>query len=336
MIVQPASLGPRSRPRRVLRIVGIVLPVVLLATVVGVGILGPAPAPPREPPSAGPAVAVADPSGGPSEAADAGPIGPVFPSTMGGLDVHGVHWMVEARNRGLARGVVAVAGYLGMDAIPGACRDARLGVFGPFCARVAVLGEAPWYGATQSGPDAPGFHLHPQFPVGVGMPSQAAFVAISASTQTPPVVLLGRFADDRAARCVPDGRHCGQEFVVERVAWVDGAAFPTTPTIDPLADIGGVSLAQVRADEAGALATLPAESYPLLAALVAPATIARVDPAIALSAGRLRQAAVWLVRGLHAPGDPTRIDWRVVSRDGGRVLASGSIQETRGPATFGG
>ena len=336
MIVQPASLGPRSRPRRALRVVGIVVPVVLLVAVAAAGALGPAPTPPPVVASDDPAIAVADPTitpvvsppAGPAEA----PAAAVFPSTMAGLDVHGLRWTATARNRGLARGVVAVAGYLGLDAIPDDCRDTRLGVFGPFCTRIAVLAEAPWYGATNSGPDTPGFHLHPQFPVGVRMPSQSAFVAISPSTRTPPVVLLGRFGDDRAERCVPGGRHCGQEFVVERVAWVDGIEYPTTATVDPLADDAGLTQADLRRDATIASATLPASSYPLLEVLVRPATIARIDPAIAAATDALApDAVVWLVRALHERGDPTQIDWRIVARDGGRVIASGSIKTTRSP-----
>jgi len=270
------------------------------------------------------------PSSGPDEA----PGVAVFPSTMAGLAVHGLVWTVTARNRGLARGVVAVAGYLGLDTIPDDCRDARLGVFGPFCTRVAVLGQEPWFGVTDNRPDAPGFHLHPQFPVGVRMPSQSAFVAISPSTRTPPVVLLGRFGDDRAELCVPGGRHCGQEFVVERVAWVDGIEYPTTATVDPLADDAGLTLADLRRDATIASATMPASSYPLLEVLVRPATIALIDPAIAAATDALApDAAVWLVRGLHERGDPTQIDWRVVARDGGSVIASGSFKTTRQPGT---
>src|SRR6187402_1870489 len=150
MIVQPASLGPRGRPRRVLRIVGLVVPVLLLGGVVVAGVLGPSPAPA---PSSAPVVAVASPSGVTlaSPVAEPEPGVAVFPASIAGLQVHGVHWTLEARNRGIARGVVAVAGYLGLDSIPAACADdARLGVFGPFCERIAVLAEEPWYGATHN------------------------------------------------------------------------------------------------------------------------------------------------------------------------------------------
>src|SRR4051794_6251760 len=121
MIVQPASLGPRNGPRRVLRIVGLVVPVLVLGAVVAAGVLGPSPAPTRVPASP-PAVADAsEPPAGESPSQPAMPAIPIFPATVAGLEVHGVHWTVEARNRGLARGVIAVAGFLGLDRIPDEC-----------------------------------------------------------------------------------------------------------------------------------------------------------------------------------------------------------------------
>jgi hypothetical protein len=327
MIVQPAPLGPRGRPRRVLRIVGLVIPVLLLGAVVAAGALGPTPMPA---PSGEPAIAVVTssaPEATPLPAA--APEAPIFPPSIAGLDVHGVHWTLEARNRGLARGVIAVAGFLGLDAIPEECLDSRLGLFGPFCRRVAVLGETPWFGATHNSPDPAGFHLHPQFPVGVRVPSQASFVALSPSTRTPPVILLARFSDPRAEACVPEGRHCGQELVVERVAWVDGNEYPTTPTVDPAVD-DGRTLAELRRDAATAATSLPAGGYPLLTALVDPATVAAVEPD-ATDAARRLSGPVWLLRGLRVEGDPARVEWRIVARDGRDVLAEGSVETARFP-----
>jgi hypothetical protein len=332
MIVQPASLGPRGRPRRVLRVVGLIVPVLLLGGIVAAGVLGPAPAPSRVPAS-DPAVAVTSPSAPVSPTAPPAPRTPIFPSTVAGLEVHGVHWMLEARNRGLARGVIAVAGFLGLETIPDECRDARLGVFGAFCRRVGVLGETPWFGARENSPDPAGFHLHPQFPVGVRIPSQASFVALSPSTATPPVILLARFSDPRAELCVPGGRHCGQELVVERVVWVDGSDYPTTPTIDPAVDAGR-TLAELRPDAAVAGGSLPAGGFPLLSALVDPGTVAAIEPAAADAAARL-SGPVWFLRALHAQGDPTRVDWRIVSRDGTAVLAEGSVDTTPFPGMAG-
>jgi hypothetical protein len=327
MIVQPASLGPSGKPRRVLRIVGLVVPVLLLGGVVAAGVLGPAPMPA---PSTAPVVAVASPASSPSAPAPSSSAEPgvaVFPPTVAGLAVHGVQYTLEARNRGIARGLVAVAGYLGLDSVPDTCTDRRLGIFGPFCERIAVLGEDPWYGGANNGPDAPGFHLHPQFPVGVRMPSQATNVAISPSTATPSVVIIGRFNDPRARPCEPAGRHCGLELVVERVAWVDGTTYPTAPTLDPLVDIADDSIATLRGDAALAEAFLASGAYPLLTALADPATIAAIEPRAASAAARLT-APAWLLRSLHERGDTSRIYWLIVAEDGSAVMANGSVDTT--------
>jgi hypothetical protein len=330
MIVQPASLGPSGRPRRVLRIVGLVVPVLLLGGVVAAGVLAPSPAPP---PSAAPDVAVASPSAPPSASPspEPEPAVAIFPSTVAGLDVHGVHWTLEARNRGIARGVVAVAGYLGLDSIPDSCADdGRLGIFGPFCERIAVLAEHPWYGATHNAPDVAGFHLHPQFPVAVRMPSQATNVALSPSTSSPAVVVLGRFSDPRASPCEPGGRHCGLELVVEQVAWVDGTEYPTTPTVDPLVEGPAGTIASLRDEATNVEGFLEPGAYPLLTALVDPATIAANEPAAAAAAAPLTEP-VWLMRALHEHGDPSRVDWLIVARDGSEVLAAGAIDTTPFP-----
>lgn len=330
MIVQPASLGPSGRPRRVLRIVGLVVPVVLLGGVVAAGALGPSPAPP---PSAAPVVAIASPPAPPSTSPppEPEPGVAVFPSSVAGLDVHGIHWTLEARNRGIARGVVAVAGYLGLDSIPDTCADdPRLGIFGPFCERFAVLAEEPWYGATHNAPDVAGFHLHPQFPVAVRMPSQATNVGLSPSTASPAVVILGRFSDPRASPCEPGGRHCGLELVVEQVAWVDGTEFQATPTVDPRITVQTATLASLRGEAANAEGFLELGAYPLLTALVDPTTIAANEPAAATAAARLTEP-VWFIRALHEQGEPSLIDWLIVARDGGLVLGAGSIDTSPFP-----
>ena len=325
MIVQPASLGPSGKPRRVLRVVGLVIPVVLLAGVVLAGVLGPSPTP--APRSTAPVVAVASPQASlvdPGRLEEAEPGVASFPSTVAGLDVHGVQYTLEARNRGIARGLVAVAGYLGVDAIPDACQDVRLGAYGPFCERIAVLGEDPWSGATHNKPDAPGFHLHPQFPVGVRIPSQATNVALSPSSATPPVVILGRFNDSRARPSEPGGRHGGLELVVEQVAWVDGTTYPTTPTLDPIVEGPDDSIAELRRGATMAEAFLSAGAYPLLAALVDPTSIAAIEPRAAPAAARLTGPA-WLLRSLHERDDTSRIDWHIVAEDGRTLIAKGSV-----------
>ena len=285
MIVQPASLGPSGKPRRVLRIVGLVVPVLLLSGVVAAGVLGPSPAP--APPSTAP-----DSHSSPTRARPRRSASPRTPAPSRDLPVDRRRAR-RARRPLHARGAQPwhrpgsrrrSAGYLGLDAVPGGCTDRRLGIFGPFCEQIAVLGEAPWYGAAQNAPDAPGFHLHPQFPVGVRMPSQATNVAVSPSTATPPVVIIGRFNDPRARPCEPAGRHCGLELVVERVAWVDGTAYPRRPPLDPLVERADESIATLRRD--AALAEAPWRPAPTRCstALVDPPTIAAIEPRAAPAA----------------------------------------------------
>ena len=167
MIVQPASLGPSGKPRRVLRIVGLVVPVLLLGGVVAAGVLGPAPD--RLPPSTAPAIAVglAGRSTRPRQRRR-----PSGRARRRGLPVDGRrprrarrpvhargaqpgHRPGSRRGRGLPRARRAT----GQPAWTGGS-----GIFGPFCERIAVLGEDPWYGAANNGPDAPGIPSPPAVP----------------------------------------------------------------------------------------------------------------------------------------------------------------------------
>jgi hypothetical protein len=85
-----------------------------------------------------------------------------------------------------------------------------------FCRRAAVLRSSP--DATWREP-----HLHPQFLPGL---------SLAALPEDPgggvPVVLIGHFRDGRTLGCVPDGRNCGHELVVDRVAWADGRELPSS------------------------------------------------------------------------------------------------------------
>lgn len=329
MIVQPSSLGPRSRPRRALRAAALVLPVVLFVAVVGVGLAGPAPrpdtAPSAAPGSPAPAVAVVDAS--PSPDAPPARMDPVFPAVIGGLQVHGVPWTLEARSRGLARGVIAIGGYLGENSIPAGCSGGRLGIFGPFCERTAILAEVPWEGGPRLETDLPPYHLHPQIPVGVRVPYQASLIAGPLDDPSPAVVVIARFDDPRATPCVPQGRHCGQELVIERVAWVEGRDFPAVPTIDPALGTAASTGADRRDEAATARDAMTSDGYELLTAYMLPAMLSQFHPEAA--EGLAPDHAVWYVRGLHRAGDPSLIDWLVMDPGTGRIVARGSIPTSR-------
>jgi hypothetical protein len=321
MIVQPAPLGSSSRRRRALRTIGLLLPVVLLGVVVGVGLATPAPSPPPDR-TATPTAVVADTTQDRSPAPEGIAVSaPVFPRDIAGLQVHGVRWTLEARSRGLARGVIAVAGYLGLVSSPRDCRG-QLGAFGPFCARTGVLGERPWTAGPLTETELQPYHLHPQFPVGVSVPGQIPLATGAAGVPSPPVILIARFDDSRAERCVPEGRHCGQELVVERVAWVDGNVLAVAEAVDP-----GIDAQTLATTEVPAFRTM---AYPLLSAYVLPALLERIDPVAATQAGAT--GPVWYLRGLVGLGEPDQIEWSVIDLEHSTLLADGSIDTSRFPA----
>jgi hypothetical protein len=342
MIVQPAPIGPRSTPRRLLRVAGLVTPVVLLVAAVALGLFGPRPEPadgdPARPevalagtPAANPPTAIPATSPDPAAPAQAA----VFPRTLAGLEVHGVRWTVEARNRGLARGVIAVAGYLSLDPPTEVCGDGGagggLGTVVPFCTRTAVLAGSPWPAGEQEETSLAPYHLHPQIPPGVRVPfSVASASRVGADAKA--VILLARFDDPRAAACVPEGRHCGQELVVERIAWVDGDSYPRSVTVDPAAGTGAISREELRRRAAAARDALPDGGVGLLTALVTRDTLTAMHPeAAALAAPAPIGDAVWYARGLARFGDPGEIHWAVTTAAGDRVLASGVESTSRFP-----
>ena len=309
MIVEPASLGPRSRPRRTLRAIALAVPVLLLVAVVGVGLMGrPSPRtcgsrsrPPR-------AVAVADPSApGPDPVVGAGPM-VQFPTRAAGLEVHGVRSTLEARDRGLVRGgVVAVAGYLALDEQPSDCVGGGLGIAVPFCERTGVLAEDPWSGVTddrsrgcrrstsiRSSRMACASRTSPPAPAG------------SAAAASPSSCSRG-LTMPRAAQCIPGGRHCGQELVVERVAWIDGEDFPRDRDGGPAVS-GSAPPATDRAPGGlGGSRLLPARGLPAARRPRPPHTLADLDPEAEAAVPRRRPRRRRVVRARpHRAGDPRR------------------------------
>src|SRR5829696_3485002 len=329
MIVQPSPIGPRSRPRRLLRVAGLVIPVALLVAVAGVGLLGPVPDP--EPGSGAPTdlpgVAVAE-TAGPraTPAANAEVAGPAFPTRVGGLDVQGVRWTLEARTHGLAQGVIAVAGYLVPQGGTASCATEGDRARGAFCRRYGILADGPWTGEPLPDGGPPPYHLHAQFPPGVPVPFIASKRAGGAGGARP-VVVLARFDDSRAEPCVPNGGDCGLELVVERVAWFDGDEFPREVTVEPMLAVENQPGAELRRQAAYAVSSLLPRGYALLTVLVDRATLRAMHPDAA--AGLDDDRPVWYVRGLRAAGGPNRIDWLVVDAVNELTLAHGSIATNR-------
>jgi hypothetical protein len=223
--------------------------------------------------------------------------------------------------------LLAIAGYFGLDSLPPGCSGGRLGVFGPFCERTGVLAERPWVGGPRTETDLAPDHLHAQIPMGVRVPHQASLAGGSLDDSTPAVLVIARFDDPRATPCVPEGRDCGQELVIERIAWVEGRDYPNTATVDPRLERGDLTGADLRRRARNASAALAPDGYQLLAVYVLPETLARMHPEAA--AGLVADQGVWYVRGLRRAGSPDRIDWLVADAEADQALRYGSVVTTR-------
>ncbi len=245
---------------------------------------------------------------------------PHYPARVLGLPVRSVSEVLAARAAGETDGLVAISGHLGLRDLPETCRDARLGPYGAFCSRVGILAQAPW--AADTGFAQLGPHLHPQFPVGVRVPFRVAEVARSGWAASAAVV-IARFDDPRARRCVPVGRHCGEELVVERVAWVEGEDYPRTVTVDPAVTPDPGTAGSLAPAARKAASHLPEGSTPLLTALVRPGTITWMDPAMASVVADLDAGAVWYVRAVDDARTPSAIEW-VLADPSGAALLRGS------------
>ena len=305
------------------------VPLALLAGVVAFGILGPRVEAPGATATLSPAPAAAQPDATPALAStpdvavpDVAVAGrtPAYPSRVLGLPVRSVSEVLAARAAGETGGLVAISGHLGLRDLPETCRDARLGPYGAFCARVGILAQAPW--AADTGFAQLGPHLHPQFPVGVRVPFRVAEVARSGWAASAAVV-IARFDDPRARRCVPVVRHCGEELVVERVAWVEGEDYPRTVTVDPAVTPDPGTTRSLAPAATRAASHLPEGSMPLLTALVRPGTITWMDPAMVSVVSGLDVGAVWYVRAIDDTRTPSAIDW-VLADPSGAMLLRGS------------
>lgn len=333
MIVEPSSLRPRSRFRRLLRTAGFVAPAVLLGAVAAAGMAGPKPAPSASPldsvvaDSPAPSGAVASPAL--PSALPAPAFGATrFPATY--LTLPAMHPSEVLAARSSPSGaplVVSVVGYLGDVRAVAACPQARAAA-GAWCERRAILAEAP-FGAPGS---VAGFapHLHVLIPPGVALPATLAS-GVGRGTGWSPVQVLGRFTVP--GQCDGGGPPCEQGFVLERVVWVDGWSAPVVPLREP-----GVS--------SRAPATPVAFSGSpmlLLAVLVRPSAIAALDASAAAAAAKLRPRGglVWYVRELgdldnDGPDEPI-VRWALLDATGGGPVAGGpstlpTVLETPAPS----
>jgi hypothetical protein len=344
MIVEPVPTRPRSPLRRAAGWLGMALPPVLLVGVVAVGILGR----PAEDEPAGGAATPGAPASLPSPAAMPEPVtsadpglgavdgGPAWPTVAADLAVRSVTDALEIRSRAVADRVLAVAGYLGVLTPPAGCPAETADGLGPWCERRGMLVEQPWV-TSGGGVFAPlGVHLHPRFPVAVRVPDAIAGTTREAGGGPVPVVLVGRFEPD-GELCREIGPQCEARFLVDQVAWVDGAAFPSRPVFDEGVDGSPTEwmlLHQLDAEGAA----IGWSGTVLVSALLRPETLEQVDPAAAavLATRRAPAGLVWYVRALETDYDPTRyplgqspprLRWIVLDDTTGEVIARGGAAQ---------
>jgi hypothetical protein len=349
MIVEPVPTSPRSPVRRGLRLLSVAVPPVLLAAFITAGALGPRDEPPALATASPPAVADAVPR------TTTAPMTPFLepalagltfehPPQVAGLPVRSVaETLAEHRTASIDR-FVAIAGYLSIPGLPPECADGHLGPFDGTCELRTILADSP---AVESSPSTPGVsvrgmgsHLHPRMLPGVRLPYDVADTP-SGDGEPVPVIVIGRFTDADRDTCASEGRHCGEAFAVERIAWVNGDDYPRMTMLDPALDVDwGDATWRSRRDHARS--ALGERRIPLAIAFATPELLRRLDPQAAALAGEVLErrgtaatSAVWYVRGLDFDAGtvrvaPPRLAWVVVD-DAGTVLAAG---DERAPATL--
>jgi hypothetical protein len=332
MIIEPTPTSPKSPFRRALRLVGLVLPVVLLGAAVGAGMLGPRTEPQLPTPSqyADAPDATALPSAAPTPSSIIMAIAddPVPPVAFGGLPVRPVVEALAGRSGIPPGAVVAVSGFLRMERpTDSACASEPGGVLGPWCERRAILAEWWWTSmSTLTGPVPP--HLHLAILAGVRLPQAALAAEQEPGGGGAHVVAIGRFRSPPAG-CRGEPSDCGEMFLVERFAWADGARVALTPLIaDPLQTGTKRANPFVAVTRAGEL--------PMAAVLTWPDGIARLDQAAAaIATAGPPSEPVWYVRVLEdavAPGGDRLVRWMLLAdRDFG-VIGSGRMPATTADA----
>lgn len=198
-----------------------------------------------------------------------------------------------------------------------AANPARIDATSPaadLCRRAAVLRSIP--GDSWGSP-----HIHLQVLPGL---------SLAALPEDPgdgvPVVLIGHFRDGRALGCVPDGRNCGHEMVIDRVAWADGRELPRSLVVSlPSRDAQPTRPPARAGSIVEFYGTLPVRTVSVLG--LAGEDLHLVDPdAAAVVASRGAPPAIaWYVRFIVPEAVNGRVNWAtgwaVVDDATGRVIA---------------
>jgi hypothetical protein len=257
------------------------------------------------------------------------------------LTVANVPETLARRHAGEIRaGLVAVAGYLTVDPRGRNCaHESEDSAADSFCLRSAILSATfdpvLAVNSSESGPSAsrlgtPRSHLHPQILPGTAIPPWLVSGTDQRIGELTPVavVVIGRFDDPRARDCQPGRRHCGEEFVLERIAWADGQWIGRPIVRDPVVPAAEQAMSgQIRrlltsreSDRGEVILSEALLSVDLLRA---------VDPTAAAAIGGGSPDPVWYVRSVgRAVADVDerrewRIAWAVLDQETGLVLATG-------------
>ena len=336
MPLKPVPTRPAGR-RTPAATLGALAPVAALGAVVllaWAGALADAPAAresPRPSHSSGPIVATS--SDEPRATDGRAPL----PTVAFGLTVFDVEGTLERLRSGeIGSGLVAVAGFLTVDPRDRDCSAAGIGPrAGAFCLRSAILTgfaepilEVNWdengSSAIRLGTSRP--HLHPQILPGTAIPEELVATPDPRVRELAPVraVVIGRFGDPRAHPCHPGRRHCGEEFVLERLAWAGGrwmtAPLVRDPSVPTTETAGGVDIPRLiaarEADRSEAIMSRALVSVPLLR-VVHPDAVATLAGPVA--------GPVWYVRSITRIGGVAReapVTWVIVDNATGDVLAA--------------
>jgi hypothetical protein len=330
MIVEPTSVNSRSPVHRALRALALATPAVLLVAAVGVGMAGPkAPASP-DAFLASPLSSASSPEAPSSSASSRPGAAPIaFPAEFGSMPALRPSEVLAARIAGTAPDAVVVAGYLAIDWVDLACKDAPLGAAGPWCDRRGTIYEAPIATVGNTGSGGRPAHLHVTIPIGVRIPDTIAATEGGAAGSTVPAVVIGRFAP--GGSCGGNPQSCDQGFVVDRVTWASGLAYTLAPLVEPRLDPDPRANPFAIAVRLGLL--------PLEGVLARPSTIATLDARAGAAAAMAPPSEPeWFLRVIAGVGpgvetstgpgarkaDP-RVVWLLLDELNLRVIASGPM-----------
>jgi hypothetical protein len=334
MIVEPVPAGRRTGRRRALARIALAVPVLLLVSIAGAGVLYHEEPAPRTPSVA--AAATAEPSTAASSPkaftveTDPEQLRPTFPVAIDGFDVQTVPHALAGPAIDHSGEEVAIAGYLGVLDPPTACSDG-FDPLGPLCARDIVIAEIQWSMTGGASFADLGPHVHVHVPIGIRLPADLARTTPLIGSPPLPAVVVGRFDTKPLPGCAA-GFACEVGFELDAVAWFQGSPYTARPFVGP--QIDAIPEDWILHNQAAVeVLTVGADGFPLSSALVRPETLATLDPAAARVVRRHPQPGLlWYVRGIGWSGGlpelPHReLVWAVIGDVSLKVLAHGVIDD---------